>query len=96
MAIWVCRAGKKSIYVEEFLKQEKIFCTWDGFDYDLNMYDSKEQLYDSLFENKEEIESKLGLQLDWQRLDDKKASRILYRIPGLNFDDHSNYDALMN
>ena len=62
---------------------------------ELYINDNKE-LYDSLFENKEEIESKLGLQLDWQRLDDKKASRILYRIPGLNFDDHSNYDALMN
>lgn len=43
-----------------------------------------------------EIESKLGLKLDWQRLDDKKASRIMYRLPGLNFDDHSNYDYLMN
>lgn len=43
-----------------------------------------------------EIESKLGLKLDWQRLDDKKASRIMYRLPRLNFDDHSNYDYLMN
>ena len=42
------------------------------------------------------MESKLGFELDWQRLDGKKASRIIYRIPGLNFDDHSNYDALMN
>lgn len=62
---------------------------------ELYINDDKE-LYDSLFDNKDEIENKLGLQLDWQRLDDKKASRILYRIPGLNFDDHSNYDALMN
>ena len=44
MAIWVCRAGKGSIYVEDFLKQKKIFCTWDGFDYDLNSYGEKEQL----------------------------------------------------
>lgn len=43
MAIWVCRAGKKSIYVKDFLNQGKIFCTWDGFDYDLNLYDSKDQ-----------------------------------------------------
>ena len=57
--------------------------------------DDKE-LFDSLNEKKIEIESKLGFELDWQRLDGKKASRIIYRIPGLNFDDHSNYDSLMN
>lgn len=62
---------------------------------ELYIQDDKE-LFDRLFESKGEIEGKLGLELDWQRLDDKKASRILYRIPGLNFDDHSNYDALMN
>lgn len=62
---------------------------------ELYINDDKE-LYDSLFENKDEIESKLELELDWQRLDDKKASRILYRIPGLNFDDYSNYDMLIN
>ena len=33
--------------------------------------------------------------MEWVRLDNKKASRIKYAIPGLNFDDHSNYDALM-
>lgn len=53
-------------------------------------------MFDYIAESKDEIESKMGLKLDWQRLDEKKASRILYRIPGLNFDDHSNYDELMN
>lgn len=62
---------------------------------ELYIYDDKE-LFDSLFENKDKIEEKLQLQLDWQRLDEKKASRILYRMPGLNFDDHSNYNELMN
>ena len=61
----------------------------------LYIIDDKE-LFDSLNEKKIEIESKLGFELDWQRLDNKKASRIIYRIPGLNFDDHSNYDYLMN
>lgn len=53
-------------------------------------------LFDKLLSFKEEIEETLGLKLDWQRLDGKKASRILYRMPGLNFDDHSNYSSLMN
>ena len=62
---------------------------------ELYINDDKER-FDQLYINKDNIESELGLQLDWQRLDDKKASRIMYRIPGLNFDDHSNYDTLMN
>lgn len=57
--------------------------------------DSKD-LFDSLFDNKEEIEEKLGFNMTWDRLDGKKASRIKYYINGLDFDDHSNYDALMN
>lgn len=62
---------------------------------ELYINDDKE-LFDKLENSKDEIEAKMGLSLDWQRLDNKKASRILYRIPGLNFDDHSNYDSLMN
>lgn len=62
---------------------------------ELYINDDKE-LFDHLYEKKDEIEQKIGLQLDWRRINDKKASRILYRIKGLNFDDHSNYNELMN
>lgn len=57
---------------------------------------NNKNLFDSLYEKKEEIEAELNIQLEWQRLDEKKASRILYYIDGLNFDDHSNYNELMN
>ena len=57
--------------------------------------DNKE-LFDKLYSRKDEIEEELGFQLDWRRLDNSKASRIVYHIKGLNFDDHSNYDELMN
>ena len=53
-------------------------------------------LFDKLYSQKDEIEKKLGFAMDWMRLDNAKASRILYRIPGLNFDDHSNYDKLID
>ena len=33
--------------------------------------------------------------MEWLRLEKSKASRILYKIDGLNFDDHSNYDKLI-
>ena len=62
---------------------------------ELYINDDKD-LFDSLYGCKSQIEAELGLQLDWQRLDEKKASRIRYHLSGLNFDDHSNYDALMN
>ena len=53
-------------------------------------------LFDNLSEHKEEIEMALGFKMTWDRLDGKKASRIKYYISGLNFDNHSNYDELMN
>lgn len=34
--------------------------------------------------------------MDWQRLDNKKASRIIYNIEGLDFDNHANYNELIN
>lgn len=57
--------------------------------------DSKE-LFDRLYSVSEQIQSELGFKMDWQRLDNKKASRIIYYIEGLNFDNHENYDELIN
>lgn len=62
---------------------------------ELYITDNKE-LFDKLYERKDEIEKELGFNLDWRRLDNSKASRIVYHIKGLNFDDHSNYNELMN
>ena len=53
-------------------------------------------LFDILYKNREDIEKQLGFTLIWDRLNNKKASRIKHTIPGLNFNDHSNYDILMN
>lgn len=54
------------------------------------------ELYDKLFSQKDEIEEKLGIDVEWQRLDGKKASRIIHKIPGLDFENQSNYNVLMN
>ena len=62
---------------------------------ELYITDNKE-LFDKLYKRKDEIERELGFNLDWRRLDNSKASRIVYHIKGLNFDDHSNYNELMN
>lgn len=62
---------------------------------DLYINDNKE-LFDSLYLKKDIIECDLGFKPIWDRLDNVTASRIKYNIKGLNYDNHSNYDELMN
>ena len=62
---------------------------------ELYITDNKE-LFDKLYQRKDEIEKDLGFKLDWRRLNNSKASRIVTFIKGLNFDDHSNYNELIN
>lgn len=62
---------------------------------DVYINDNK-ALFDRLQESADAIQAELGFELDWNRMDDKKASRIKYSIPGLNFDDHSNYPQLID
>lgn len=57
---------------------------------------NNKELYDSLYQMKDEIEEKLGLSLEWLRLDNKKASRILTYIDGLDFNNHDNYPQLID
>ena len=54
------------------------------------------ELFDYLYQNKEAIESAVGVTLDWDKLENKKASVICTCIPKLNFHDQSNYAELMN
>ena len=65
----------------------------------VNIHDHKDDnkaLYDELFAKRDEIEKALGLEVVWDRMDGKKTSKIKHIIPGLDFDDHSNYDQLIN
>lgn len=60
--------------------------------YITNGYD----FFDKLFENKELIESELGLKLEWNRECRGDVCRVKYNLMGLNYDDHSNYEKLIN
>ena len=62
---------------------------------ELYITDNKE-FFDKLYQRKDEIENDLGFRLDWRRLNNSKASRIVTFIKGLNFDDHTNYNELIN
>ncbi len=57
--------------------------------------DNKE-LFDDLYAHREEIHKAFGIPLSWERRDEKKASYIASYIKGLNFNDSSNYDELIN
>ena len=48
-----------------------------------NQEDNK-KIFDLLIEDKENIEQTFGSPLSWQRLDDKKMSRITYILDGVN------------
>ena len=56
--------------------------------------DDNKKLFDTLFDNKDAFEEDFGGKLEWYRLDERKASRIIYNIDGLDFDNHDNYDEL--
>ena len=59
------------------------------------IFDNKD-LFDKFMEHKEEIEKTVGLTLDWDRLDGKKASVISTDIRGLDFNKQDNYPELMD
>ena len=61
----------------------------------LYMVDDKEY-FDKLFANKDTIETQLGIKLEWQRECSGNVSRVKYKVPGLDYDNHSNYDELIN
>ena len=53
------------------------------------------KLFNQLYQERADIEKQLGFSMDWQNQDNNKVCRILYTVKGLNFSDHSNYDALI-
>ncbi len=57
---------------------------------------NNKEMFDYLYNNREEIEEKIGLGLDWDRLEGKKAAVICTNIPGLDFKKQDNYSELMN
>ena len=52
-------------------------------------------IYDRLERKRQEIEERFGAELQWQRLDDKKASRISHSQPFVGFDDE-NWPAMID
>ena len=57
--------------------------------------DENKLIFDELFKQKDIIEQKTG-PLEWQRLDDKKASRIKQELTGVNMFDKGDWEKIMD
>lgn len=47
-----------------------------------------------LYQNKEKIEQTYGKPLTWERLDDKKSSRIVHRLMGVDITDREDWEKI--
>ena len=56
--------------------------------------EENKQIFDSLFNNKEQIETVFGHKLEWQRLDAKRACRIKYESTGGYRSDESDWASI--
>jgi len=56
--------------------------------------DQNKRIFDKLQERREQIEAVFGEDLDWQRLDDRKASRIAWEISGGGLADEASWPEL--
>lgn len=57
---------------------------------------NNKKLFDNVYAHKDEVESTLGFELSWQRMNHRKSSRICKYIEGLDFTIQDNYAELMN
>jgi len=80
-----------------------------GYNYVIGQHDAKIELYidmdkeggkrnkelfDKLYINKEEIETNFGSELSWERLDNKRASRIAKHFSNIGYKDEDKWEEL--
>jgi hypothetical protein len=53
-------------------------------------------IFDLLMKNKEKIEESFGHSLVWQRLEDKKATRIKYQLDGVSLYNYNDWNNMIN
>lgn len=48
MSIWLFRAGANGEYESKFLNDGRVYLTWDDLNIDLNEFEDKTELYETL------------------------------------------------
>jgi hypothetical protein len=52
--------------------------------------------FDILYANKDEIENKLGVNLEWERMDNKVTSRIKWQINDVSLYDNEDHQKMID
>lgn len=60
------------------------------------LQEENKELFDSIYSHKEKIETSFGDQLDWQRLDDGKGSRIAYWLKDVSVFNEEDWPQMIN
>lgn len=50
--MWVCRAGQKSIFIDYYLKTNRLYIPWEGFKKNLREYENREAIKKLVLEEK--------------------------------------------
>jgi hypothetical protein len=65
-------------------------------DHDKDTGEINKQMFDALYIEREQIEREFGEKLDWRRLDEKRASRILYLFQDVGLRDENQWSELQD
>ncbi len=60
------------------------------------LQEENKELFDRILDRKDEIESSFGNQLDWQRLENGKGSRIAYWLRDVNVFNEEDWDKMIS
>lgn len=87
---WItCSSGQKDVYYSFVVTATSVRVELgiDGRDKDDN-----KKIFDDLYAHKETIESSFGNPLEWDRLEDKKSSKIRYSLENINIFEEENWE----
>lgn len=95
---WIGAGGGKSGISYNYVITQKYGSSEIYFDKGKEFVDPNvnKQRFDKLLENRKKIEQVFGEKLLWERLDNRRASRISYRIEGIGLKDKERWNELQD